>query len=136
MSTTRRKGRNRSSQDSSGEDTEKASPSAPPAPIPKDPNLVERNGPNDPENPQNFAPAKKWLITVLFSSMTMWVTFSSSIFSAAVEVIAKEYNVSNEVTTLGTSLTLLVDASLQSYQHPKIVRGHALMCTSLCRDLL
>ncbi|GLI79433.1 citrinin biosynthesis cluster MFS transporter mrr1 [Penicillium ochrochloron] len=38
----------------SGEDTEKASPSAPPAPIPKDPNLVEWNGPNDPENPQSF----------------------------------------------------------------------------------
>lgn len=94
----------------SGEDTEKASPSAYSAPMPKDPKLVEWNGTDDPENPQNFSPAKKWLITVLFSSMTMWVTFSSSIFSAAVEVTAKEYQVSNEVTTLGTSLTLLVGA--------------------------
>ncbi|KAJ5378242.1 Major facilitator superfamily domain general substrate transporter [Penicillium cataractarum] len=75
--------------------------------MPKDPKLVEWNGPDDPENPQNFSPSKKWLITVLFSSMTTWVTFSSSVFSAAVEVTAKEYHVSNEVTTLGTSLTLL-----------------------------
>jgi hypothetical protein len=35
---------------------------------------------------------------------------SSSIFSAAVEVTAKEYHVSDEMTTLGTSLTLLVGA--------------------------
>lgn len=113
MSITRRDEENQLfRQDGSGEGTEKASPSAPKAPIPKDPNLVEWSGPDDPENPQNFAPAKKWLITVLFSSMTMWVTFSSSIFSAAVEVTAKEYNVINEVTTLGTSLTLLVGASM------------------------
>jgi hypothetical protein len=60
MSTTRREEQNRLfRQDGSGEDTEKASPSASLAPIPKDSNLVEWNGPNDPENPQNFTPAKK-----------------------------------------------------------------------------
>jgi hypothetical protein len=76
MSTNREESKNRVyRQAGSGEDAEKVSPSAPSAPTPKDPNLVEWNGLDDPENPQNFSPFKKWLITVFFSSMTMWVTF-------------------------------------------------------------
>ena len=74
----------------------------------KDPTLVEWDGPDDPENPQNFPVRKKWLITCLFGSLTMWVTFSSSVFSSATAVTSKEFHVSTEVMTLGTSLTVLV----------------------------
>jgi hypothetical protein len=72
----------------------------------KDPNLVEWDGPNDPENPQNFSRVRKWVITVVMSSMTMWITFASSVFSTATLVTAKEFNVSSEVMILGTSLTV------------------------------
>lgn len=72
----------------------------------KDPNLVEWDGPDDPENPQNMPVWRKWVVTMALSSMTMWITFASSVFSTATLVTAKEYNVSTEVTTLGTSLVV------------------------------
>ncbi|KAL1965737.1 hypothetical protein VTN77DRAFT_5237 [Rasamsonia byssochlamydoides] len=70
----------------------------------KDPNLVEWDGPDDPENPQNFSRMRKWLITMILSTLTVWITFSSSVFSEATLVTAKEYHVATEVTTLATSL--------------------------------
>ena len=74
----------------------------------KDANLVEWDGPDDPENPMNFSFGRKVLITGLFSSLTLWATFSSSIFSTATGVTSQEYQVSVEVMTLGTSLPILV----------------------------
>ena len=95
---------------------EAASPTKPPsanglAPKAKDPHLVEFDGPDDPGNPQNFPKSKKWLITVVYSSMTMWVQFSSSVFSAAAGVTSEEFHVSTEVMTLGTALPVLVSRS-------------------------
>lgn len=88
-------------------DVESAPNQQPPEkPTEKDPNLVEWDGPDDPENPQNFSRRRKWIITVTMSTMTMWITFASSVFSTATEVTAKEFNVSSEVMVLGTSLTV------------------------------
>lgn len=81
-------------------------PQIPEKPADKDPNLVEWDGPDDPENPQNFSRGRKWLITVTMSLMTVWITFASSVFSTATTVTAKEFNVSTEVMVLGTSLTV------------------------------
>src|SRR4051794_35568984 len=75
-------------------------------PTDKDPNLVEWDGPEDPEDPQNFTKLRKWVITLTLSSMTMWITFASSVFSTATQVTAKEFNVSTEVMVLGTSLVV------------------------------
>lgn len=72
----------------------------------KDPNLVEWDGPDDPENPQNLPTWKKWLITISMALMTTWITFSSSVFSTATAVTAKKFNVSTEVMTLATSLVI------------------------------
>ncbi|CAI7568833.1 unnamed protein product [Penicillium bialowiezense] len=85
-------------------DVEKSEPEAQAETERKDPNLVEWDGPDDPENPQNFSYLRKWVITVTMSSMTMWITFASSVFSTATQVTAKEFNVSSEVMILGTSL--------------------------------
>jgi DHA1 family multidrug resistance protein-like MFS transporter len=74
----------------------------------KDPNLVEWDGPDDPENPQNFSRGRKWLITMILSTLTVWITFSSSVFSEATMVTAEEYHVSTEVMTLATSLPVFV----------------------------
>lgn len=75
-------------------------------PAEKDPSLVDWDGPEDPENPQNFSQLRKWVITVSMSFMTMWITFASSVFSTATMVTAKEFGVSTEVMTLATSLTV------------------------------
>lgn len=74
-----------------------------------DPNLIEWNGPDDPGNPMNWSSSKKWIVTMALAFMTFCITFASSVFSTATQVTAKEYGVSTEVTTLGTSLFVLVN---------------------------
>lgn len=74
----------------------------------KDPNLVDWNGPDDPENPMNWSRSKKWIVTFTFSLMTFVITFASSVFSTATVVTSKQYGVSTETMTLGTSLFVLV----------------------------
>ena len=71
-----------------------------------DPNLVDWDGKDDPENPQNYTNLRKWAITLTMSSMTVWITFASSVFSTATLVTAKEFDVSTEVMVLGTSLVV------------------------------
>lgn len=65
----------------------------------KDPFLVQWEGPDDPENPQNMPVWRKWVITVTLSSMTICVTFASSVFSQAVVATAEEFGVSTRVRT-------------------------------------
>ena len=73
----------------------------------QDPNLVEWDGHNDPENPMNFSLKRKiWLSTVA-SFMTFGVSFSSSVFSADTKVTAEKFKVSEEVMVLGVSLYVL-----------------------------
>ncbi|KAL3431986.1 major facilitator superfamily domain-containing protein [Aspergillus tetrazonus] len=74
--------------------------------VSKDPNLIEWNGPDDPENPQNMPHWRKWVITMTMSSMTMWLTFASSVFSTATLVTAQQFGVSTEVMILATSLVV------------------------------
>ena len=71
-------------------------------------NVVAWDGPNDPQNPQNWSKTMKYTTTVLYATCTFTITFASSIFSTATEVTAKEFGVSLEVMTLGTSLFVLV----------------------------
>ncbi|KIM93298.1 hypothetical protein OIDMADRAFT_173323 [Oidiodendron maius Zn] len=73
----------------------------------KDLNLIEWNGPDDPENPMNWSLRKKVLLTSTLAMMTFCVTFASSVFSNATVPVSKEYGVSTEVTTLGTSFFVL-----------------------------
>lgn len=73
----------------------------------KDPNLIEWNGPDDPEYPMNWSVMKKGIITFTLGLMTFCATFASAVFSNAMVPIAMEYGVSTEVTTLGTSLFVL-----------------------------
>ena len=91
----------------------------------KDPSLIQPtiwpndvvgwDGPNDPLNPQNWSKSKKYTVTVFYSSMTFCITFSSSVFSVATLITAKEYGVSAEVMTLGTSLFVFVSPSSPAF---------------------
>ncbi|KAJ9494764.1 hypothetical protein H2202_009840 [Exophiala xenobiotica] len=42
--------------------------------------LVEFEGPDDPQNPKNWSKARKWKITAAMGGMTFVVTFASSVF--------------------------------------------------------
>ena len=72
-----------------------------------DSNLIEWDGPDDTGNPQNWPRWKKWVITTVLSTLTFCVTFASSVFSAATEATAAEFDVSEEVMVLATSLFVL-----------------------------
>lgn len=69
--------------------------------------VVDFDSPTDPENPKNFSIRRKWAITASMGWMTFVVTFSSSIFSVAVEPVSAEYGITRVVATLGVSLFLL-----------------------------
>ena len=70
-------------------------------------NVLKFDGPDDPRNPMNWTRHYKYLVTALLGGMTFVTTFTSAIFSTAIAATAKDFHVSTEVMTLGTSLFLL-----------------------------
>ncbi|KAK4623692.1 Citrinin biosynthesis cluster MFS transporter mrr1 [Fulvia fulva] len=73
----------------------------------KDPNVVDWDGDDDPQNPYNFKPVRKWLIAVCMGLMTFVCTFASSVLSSAVMPISMEYGPGTVVAILSTSLFVL-----------------------------
>ncbi|KAK5254399.1 hypothetical protein LTR99_001828 [Exophiala xenobiotica] len=69
--------------------------------------LVEFEGPDDPQNPKNWSKARKWKITAAMGGMTFVVTFASSVFSVAIPPVAEQYHIGTVTSTLGVSLFLL-----------------------------
>ena len=78
-------------------------------------NIVTWDGSHDPDNPKNWSKTRKWSIVATTCLMTFCVTFSSSVFSAAVAVTADEFNTSDEVMVLGVSLFVLGIAISESF---------------------
>ena len=46
-------------------------------------NIVGWDGPDDPDHPMNFTPAKKWSLTIITALITFSVSLASSVFSKA-----------------------------------------------------
>ncbi|KAI1418489.1 MFS general substrate transporter [Hypoxylon sp. FL1857] len=59
------------------------------------------------DNPKLGSVTRKWTITGITSLMAFSSTFASSVFSTAAKQTAEEFNVSQEVMTLGLSLFVL-----------------------------
>lgn len=79
-----------------------------PPPLPaREEYVVEFDGPKDPMHAQNWPFSKKWPITATLAFVNMTSVFGSSIWSAAITSVSKEYHFSTEVGTLGTSLYVL-----------------------------
>ncbi|KAF2675771.1 major facilitator superfamily transporter multidrug resistance [Lentithecium fluviatile CBS 122367] len=68
---------------------------------------VEFDGPNDAYNPQNWSFSRKTLNTFLYGLTTLGSTWASAAYSPANEIVAHDFQVSNEVAVLGTSVLLL-----------------------------
>ncbi|CZT10233.1 uncharacterized protein RAG0_14765 [Rhynchosporium agropyri] len=62
--------------------------------------------PNDPENPKNWSKAYKWYITMVVAVTCFVVAFASSVVTADIIGVQKEFDVSEEVALL--SITLFV----------------------------
>ena len=67
--------------------------------------IVGWDGQNDPANPQNFSPARKWALLALISAMTLISPLASSMFSPAVQYMGEDFKESNE-TLLSFSVTI------------------------------
>lgn len=62
--------------------------------------------PNDPENPKNWSKAYKWYCTMVVAATCFVVAFCSSVITADLIGVSKEFDVSDEVALL--SITLFV----------------------------
>ncbi|KAF4625817.1 hypothetical protein G7Y89_g12347 [Cudoniella acicularis] len=72
----------------------------------EDPFVVEFRH-DDPRNPMNFSPARKWLITAIGTLSVFAITLTSSAYTGSAEKIIAEFDVSSEVFALGISLFVL-----------------------------
>lgn len=68
---------------------------------------VEVPADSDFRSPFDLPTWRKWMMTLLLASTTFTVTFSSSIFSASIEVTAHEFGTTPTVMLLGVSLYVL-----------------------------
>lgn len=64
---------------------------------PRDPNLVEWDGPDDPANPKNWSHSRRWAATFVVSSFTFISPVSSSMVAPALNRMAADLGVSNDV---------------------------------------
>jgi multidrug resistance protein len=71
----------------------------------KDPNLVTWDGPDDPDNPKNWAFRKRWAATLIVSSFTFISPVSSSMVAPALGKIGQDLGITQEVEL---SLTLSI----------------------------
>jgi MFS family permease len=62
-----------------------------------DPNLVDFDGPNDPENPLNWKASKKWGMVALVSAITFLTPLASSQFAPGVPEVMREFNSTSEL---------------------------------------
>jgi hypothetical protein len=65
--------------------------------IEHNPNTVDFDGPDDPENPMNWTAMKKWGMIVLVSAITFLTPLASSMFAPGVPEIMKEFHSTNEM---------------------------------------
>lgn len=70
--------------------------------------LIDFDGPNDPQHPQNWSLLARIWATFMLAMFNLVVAIASSIFGSAQTKVAEEFQVSEEVTVLGTSLYLVV----------------------------
>lgn len=73
---------------------------------PEDPFIVEFQK-DDPENPMNWSPLRKWFITAIVTWSVFAVTFTSSADSESSNEVISEFNISTEVFIAGVSIFVL-----------------------------
>ena len=61
----------------------------------KDANLVDWEGPDDPEKPLNWPKKKKWTNMMLIATLTLLTPFGSSMFAPGVPEMMKEFGSEN-----------------------------------------
>lgn len=63
----------------------------------QDPNIVDFDGPDDPENPLNWTFYKKWGMVLLISAITFLTPLASSMFAPGVPEVMKDFGSTNDM---------------------------------------
>ncbi|KAH6873215.1 major facilitator superfamily domain-containing protein [Alternaria rosae] len=63
----------------------------------RDPNVVDFDGPNDPENPMNWKASKKWGMVALISAITFLTPLASSQFAPGVPEVMRDFNSTSDL---------------------------------------
>ena len=71
------------------------------------PASLDWDGPDDPLNPHNWSPARKWFQTYTISGIALVGTFASSVFTPAIEEAAAELHSTRLIATLAYSIYVL-----------------------------
>lgn len=66
--------------------------------------LVDWNGPDDPENPQNWSLPTRLFVTMLICILTFSIYIGSAIYTTGAEGVASQFDVSRTVAVIGLSL--------------------------------
>lgn len=80
------------------------------APDPNDPDLVTWTGPDDPEDPKNWAFSRKWLTVFVVSTFTLISPLSSSMVAPALTTIGEEFNIA-----AGTQQAIVLSVFVLAY---------------------
>ncbi|KAF2719971.1 benomyl/methotrexate resistance protein [Polychaeton citri CBS 116435] len=95
--------------------------------------VVGFDGPDDPQNPQNWSYVKKWVVTCVIGSSAIVVSGSSGIDSEVSPQVMEAFGCSEEVALLGTTLFMIAFGlgSLVSAPWSEVVGRNAVYITSL-----
>lgn len=63
----------------------------------QDSNIVDFDGPDDPENPLNWKASKKWGMVALISAITFLTPLASSIFAPGVPQVMETFHSTNDM---------------------------------------
>lgn len=63
-----------------------------------DPNIVDWDGPDDPENPMNWPASKKWKLISVLALVTLVTPLASSFFAPGVPQVMKTFGVTSNLT--------------------------------------
>lgn len=63
----------------------------------RDPNIVDFDGPDDPQNPMNWKFSKKWGMVLLISAITFLTPLASSMFAPGVPEVMRDFHSTNDM---------------------------------------
>lgn len=63
----------------------------------QNPNIVDFDGPDDPQNPMNWNVTKKWGMVSLVSAITFLTPLASSMFAPGVSEVMRDFNSTNDM---------------------------------------
>jgi hypothetical protein len=66
---------------------------------PKDPNMVDWDGPDDPQYPRNWSFGRKWAAIAVVSSFVLITPIASSMTAPALPQISRDLGITNEVVS-------------------------------------